>query len=208
MPVDWYRSTVWSPSIERAFQARLRRARAENRAQYLLIQAQSLERTHPLVVLKLLSQYFALPMKRPSPVAHVARARALVALERVDDAIASYEAALEREREFPNILTQAYLELPSLIVERHLSASYERAAAVLREHRDRPTFPIEHFQWNALYALLCAERGEPSAARTYSQRALEAAENRHSGFRHHPSLGLVGEESADLVRKLRVLAAG
>ena len=209
MPVDWYRNTTWSPSIARDFQARLSRARAANRAQYLLIQAGSLAQSHPTVVLDLLSQYFELPMERPSPLAHVIRARTLVLLGRLEDAIASYEAALAREHEFSNDLTQAYLELPSLIAEHHLRARYDRAIDVLRDHRDRPTFPIEHFRWNAVNALLVAERAasdSADAARTFAQRALEAAEARHSGFRHHPSLGLVGEESADLIRRLRVLA--
>jgi tetratricopeptide (TPR) repeat protein len=208
VPTDWYRNTTWDPSIERDFRARLGRARAASRPQYLLLQAGALEQAHPTVTLELLSHYFALPMERPDPAAHVVRARALLALERVDDAIASYEAALAREREFPNILTQAYLELPCLIAERHLRARYDRAVEVLGEHQDRPTFPIEHFRWNAVNAVLLAERGAADAARSFAQRALEAAEARHSGFQHHPSLGLVGEESADLIRRLRVLATG
>jgi hypothetical protein len=207
VPTAWYRNTGWSPSIERDFQARLGRAREGSKGQYLLIQAQTLEQTHATVALDLLSQYFALQIDRPDPQAHVARAVALTSLGRLEDAIASYEAALACEREFSNLRTQAYLELPGLITKHQLRTHYGRAAKVLRDHEHRPSFPIEHFRWNAFQALISAECGARLDARTYAKRALEVVGERHSGFRHHPSVGLVGEESADLIRQLHMLAA-
>jgi tetratricopeptide (TPR) repeat protein len=205
---DWYRSATWSPAVARDFQARLRRAREANREQYLLIQAGTLQQAHPNAALDLLDQYFALPLTRPSPEAHVVRAKAFLALGRLHDAIESYEAALAREQEFPNILTQAYLDLPYSIAEHQVNSKYDRALEVLRDRESRPAFPIERFRWNAIHALIFAERGPQHAARDYAQRALAVAADRDSGFRNHPSLGLVGDESADLVRRMRSLAAG
>lgn len=208
MTRDWYRKTNWSALIEQEFQTRFRRTRAGNRAQYLLIQAEALVPAHSEAALRLLNQYFALPMERPSPQAHVVRARALLQLGHPPEAIAAYEAALAREDEFPNILTQAYLELPCLIAKRKLRNLYSRARAILHEHEHRLTFPLERFEWNAANALILADQGNQPAARRHAQLALEAAATEHSGFRHHPSLGLVGGESVELIRRLEALAAG
>jgi hypothetical protein len=58
---EWFRNTEWNDSIERAFVAKL--ARAKKKAQYLRIQASTLSQRHPKVALKLLEQYFS--RKRP-----------------------------------------------------------------------------------------------------------------------------------------------
>ena len=92
---DWFRNTTWNESVERAFDERLRRAKRKE--QYLRIQACTLARSYPEVALKLLDRYFELPDDFDHAQAHVDRATALLSMDRVEDAIASYEAALARE---------------------------------------------------------------------------------------------------------------
>lgn len=41
----------------------------------------------------------------------------------------------------------------------------------------------------------------------YASRALEAAEVKDSGFRYHKNLGLVGEEHAETIKKLRAISS-
>ncbi len=205
MATDWYRNTTWNESVERAFDEKLRRAK--NKDQYLRIQACTLARSHPEVALKLLDRYFALPDDCHDAPAHGDRATALLALGHVTDAIASYEAALAREAAFPNLQTQAYLELPYVIATRRVRDQYDRALQVLRLHEARLTFPVEHFQWHAARAFIAADVQDSDVAVVHARQALEAAALDHSGFRDHASLGLVTEEYDDVIRKLHAYCA-
>jgi tetratricopeptide (TPR) repeat protein len=155
------------------------------------------------VALGLLERYFALEDRFDDAQAHVDRATALVALGSIDEAIAAYEDALRREKEFPNLKTQAYIALPYLIAVRSIGRWFDRALAVLEEHRARLTFPVDHFQWHAALALIAAARGDFLKARDHANQALEAASRDKSGFRYHPDVGLVSDEHSATLQKLR-----
>lgn len=200
MSDDWFRNETWDEAIAKRFHEKLRRARQKE--QYLRIQACTLARTHPEVALELLDQYFALPDDFDHAQAHVDRASALLALDRVEEAVESYEAALAREAEFPNLKTQAYLDLPYLIATHGIKSRNDRAAALLEEHKERLTFPVDHFRWHAAQALISAAGRDTSKAKVHAKLALEAAARDHSGFRYHPTIGLVGNKYDDLVRDL------
>jgi tetratricopeptide (TPR) repeat protein len=200
MSTQWFRNTTWDEAIERAFEEKLRRARRKE--QYLRIQASRLARAHPKVALKLLDRYFELPDAFDHAQAHVDRATAFLALGRIDEAIASYEAGLVREAEFPNLKTYAYLDLPFLIATRGIRERYKQALQLLQGHEARLMFPVDRFRWHAARALIAAEGHDPSVARSHAERALEAAALEHSGFRYHPSVGLVGEQHDYVIRKL------
>jgi tetratricopeptide (TPR) repeat protein len=205
MSEDWFRNTEWSDAIEQRFRQKLRRARSKE--QYLRIQASTLARTHPEAALELLDQHFALPDDFDHAQAHVDRATAFLALGRVEAAIDSYEAALARECEFPNLQTQACLELPYVIATYGIMERYPRALELLEKHKDRLTFPVDHFRWHAAQALIAAARHDMSAAKAHAKQALEAATRSHSGFRYHPTVGLVTEQYDDLIGKLRIYTA-
>jgi tetratricopeptide (TPR) repeat protein len=201
MSDDWFRNKTWNDAIAERFHEKLRRAR--HKGQYLRIQACTLARTHPEVALELLDQYFALPVQTDHAQAHFDRAEALLALDRVEEAIESYEAALRREAEFPGTKTQAYLELSYLAATHGIESRYDQAIALLEENKERLMFPVEHFLWHASQALILAARRDTSGAKAHAKLALDAAACDHSGFRYHPSLGLVTAEYDDLVKKLK-----
>jgi hypothetical protein len=67
----------------------------------------------------------------------------------------------------------------------------------------RLTFPVERFCWHEAYALIAAETNDAASAKVHAQSALEAAALDHSGFRCHPTVGLVTEAYDDIVRKLK-----
>ena len=140
---DWFRNTEWNESIGRAFEEKLRRAR--QKSQYLRIQAHTLSGSYPTIALQLLERYFALGEKFDWAQASGDQAAALLSLGRIDDAISAYEKALQREEEFPNLKTQAYVELPFLIATRILRDRFDQATQVLQEHKSRPTWPVERF---------------------------------------------------------------
>lgn len=155
MPNEWFRNTTWSEAIEQVFEKKLRRAR--HKEQYLYIQAATLTNSHSEVALRLLDRYFELPDDFDHASAHFTRAMAFLALERINDAANSYEAALAREAEFPNLLTEAYIALPYMIATHRLQHLYDRALQLLLAYKARLMFPIDHFRWHASRALIAAE---------------------------------------------------
>ena len=201
MSTVWFRNTTWNEAVERRFNEKLHRARRKE--QYLRIQACTIARSHPEVSLRLLNQYFELNDDFEHAQAYVDQATALLALGRVNEAIESYNAALAREAEFPKLQTQAYLDLPYLIATNGIRQKYDHAIQLLEKYKARLTFPVERFCWNAAYALIAAETNDAASAKMYAQSALEAAALDHSGFRYHPTAGLVTGAYDDIVRKLK-----
>jgi tetratricopeptide (TPR) repeat protein len=203
---DWFRNATWNSDIEAAFNQKLRRARRKE--QYLRIQASTLAKTHPEVALRLLDQYFELPDDFDHAQGHVDRATAFLALGRIDDAMDAYEDALARERVFPKLKTEAYLELPFQVAVRQLRHRYQRALELLQENQKRLMFPVDHFRWNASLALIAADSGRSENARAHAREAMEAAGRDDSGFRYHPSVGLVGDRYDEVIEKLESHVAG
>ena len=99
--------------------------------------------------MELLDRYFSLPDESQHAQAHVDRATAFKTLGRVEDAIACYERALEREVEFPTVETQAYLELPFIIATTGLEERYDQAITLLGRHKQRleRNMPIYFANW-------------------------------------------------------------
>jgi len=201
---DWYRNAEWNEEIAERFEAKLKRAR--RKAQYLRIQACSLARSEPRVALQLLDRYFELGDDFDHAQAYVDRATAYRSLGQLENAVKSYEQALHREAEFPNLQTQAYLDLPFLIATSPVPERFDQAHALLDQFPERLMFPVDVFRWNAAYALILAARSHASEASAYAQAALEAAAKDKSGFRYHQSLGLVGGRYPELVEELERIA--
>jgi len=200
MSDDWFRNTSWDTAIARRFEEKLRRARRKE--QYLRIQACHLAPIVPQIALELLDRYFALSDTFDHAQAHVDRAVAFKALGRLEESAQAYEAALAREATFPNLKTQAYLDLPILVATAGLRARFERALEVLEHNRNRLMFPLDHFLWHCAYALLCEANQDRERAVMHAKNAMAAAAREKSGFRYHPSLGLVTEKHRALLDAL------
>jgi tetratricopeptide (TPR) repeat protein len=202
---DWFRHTDWNSEIEAEFFAKLSRAR--DKKQYLRIQASTIAARRPEVALRLLDEYFALGEHFDQAQAHADRASAYLALGEIEHAISALEAALARETEYPRFLTNAYLDLPFLIASHQIEPRYSQALELLERHRARLTFPVEHFRWHAAYALILLAQGQTASARENARLALAAAAKDHSGFRYHPSVGIVGTKYEKIRQQLSVVAA-
>lgn len=201
---DWFRNTEWNNDIEAAFFTRLKRAR--DRSQYLRIQACTLATTYPHIALRLLDQYFAMGDNFDAAQAYVDRGAAYLSLGQVEDALVSYEAALDVEARRPNSLTQAYLNLPFVVAIQGIVARYEQALDLLDQHRSRLTFPVDHFRWHTSHALISSAVGLTEEARTQARLAITAAEKDHSGFRYHASVGLVGDSYQQIRQRMASIA--
>ena len=202
---EWFRNTTWNASVARTFEDKLRRARRKE--QYLRIQASTLATSHPHVALELLQRYFELPDQFDHAQAQADRAQALLALNRVPEAIQSYEAALDREAAFPNLKSQAGLDLPFLIATRKINERYEQALKLLEAHQTRLMFPVDRFRWHAARSLIAADIGDRAVARSHAERALQASGVEHSGFRYHPAAGLVTDQYEEVIQSLRACLA-
>jgi tetratricopeptide (TPR) repeat protein len=201
---DWFRNADWNAEIEEAFGKRLRRAR--DKSQYLRIQASCLAETYPTVALCLLEQYFGLGEHFDIAQAYGDKARALIALKDCDGALASYEAALERERQYPKLKTHAYLDYPCFVAEAKLESMYARALEVLTTNRDRPMFPIDRFRAHGARALLLYHLEGEEEARADARLAMAAAQEAKSGFRYHQGVGLVRSTDDEFATRVAALA--
>jgi tetratricopeptide (TPR) repeat protein len=188
---DWYRNADWNAEIASAFFTRLKRSR--DKSQYLRIQASYLCNSHPHAALQLLDQYFLLGDDHfDAAQAKVHKAQAFTALGEIDAALSAYDEALERERQFPNYKTHAYLNFVLLVLDARKLDLYPKALEVLDEFRDRPLFPVDRYKAHGARALILQELGRAAEARSSGTLALAAAAESRSGFRYHQNLGLVG----------------
>ena len=198
MSKDWYRNKRWNSAIETEFLSKLRRARSQ-RDQYLVIQALTLADFNPEATLKLVDLYFETRRDDFEDVRALwARAKALLKNGDKEAATLAYRAVLDREDEFPNHLSNAYLEYPYMVATHRLKSEFENALEVLEKNVGRLTFPVDHFKWHASKAIM--ERDPDNAA-----RALDAARLKTSGFRFHPTVGIVGKEHRAVIKDLRKL---
>jgi len=54
--------------------------------------------------------------------------------------------------------------------------------------------------------VMADDRGDSEGAKQYAVTALSAAEKEHSGFRYHPTVGLVGKQDTNVSDRLHRLA--
>jgi hypothetical protein len=75
------------------------------------------------------------------------------------------------------------------------------------KHKDWLTFPVQLYQWHGALALILHEQDQTLEAENEAKQALEAAKMTHSGFQHHPNLGLVGDTADEFGNRLRQIAS-
>jgi tetratricopeptide (TPR) repeat protein len=207
---DWFRRSTWTDYDRDEFNARLKRSRgAGNKAQYLRLQAGHLaEAGLHAAAIELLDRMFTeFPAKIHIGQAHLQKAESLAFLGQTELAISEFRAALQAERDFPNVRSQAWLEFGWFVVQGQLTDLYDEALHVLEEFRDESglTFPVIEFRHWAIRSLIADSRGDGAGAREFARRALVGASKEHSGLRYHARLGLVGPQPKQVKKKLKAL---
>lgn len=125
----------------------------------------------------------------------LAKADALLALNKESEAMDAYRAVLTREEESPKHQSTTYVRYPYLVATLRLESEYDHALKILKKHVNRLMFPVDTFMWYASKAII---ENNPE----YAKKALDVAEIKKSGFRFHQNLGLVGKEHEKTVKDL------
>lgn len=204
---DWYRNTHWDKATEEAFRAKLSRSRS-SRPQYLRIQASYLVDQFPSAALKLIDEYFETGDEFDVPNALCAQADARRSLGDVDGAVAAYKRALDWEIAHPNHISTARVDFPFLVAVERITREYDPAMDILTT-RFKPMdhqFPTTRYFWNGSCALISDALGHHDDARDFAERALRAAAETESPFRHHRSVGVVRDISDDFGQRIKRIA--
>ena len=213
MASDWYRRKVWTTQDEDDFLARLKRSRSRfHRAQYLHIQAGELIETgielNLQAALKLLELVLTdYPEPSQLAITYWQLARCNERMRKPDEAVQAYRNALRQQRDFPNAITNAHIGLALLIAKQARRSEYDEALQALNEWGRLGDFPILDFEICAVRAMICSDTGQQDAAAKWAVGALCAAKMTHSGYRYHATLGLVGSEQAEMVRRMEAISA-
>jgi len=209
---DWYRCTSWSAADKEAFFARLKRSgTSDAKAQYLRIQACYLAeaKLYPSAVELLGILIRDYPDHLELAQTHLQMAECLIELGEAENAIAEFRLSLQRQRDFPNVLTASWLQFPLFVVRQNLTQYYEEALGVLEEfNKDTGIMlPIEGYRHATAHALIAESQGNRRKAKNFAKQALEFQAATFSGLRYHPTLGLVNEVDSTIHSRLVTLAA-
>ncbi len=93
-----------------------------------------------------------------------------------------------------------------LVATQTLEPYFQEVLQVLTENKSQPLFPVEKFKWHAAHALIMAAQGDRETAKDQAIRALDVAKANHSGFRYHPTVGLVESNYEALRDRLLALS--
>lgn len=207
---NWYRRSSWTKEDQLDFFAHLRRARRDNRTQYLRIQAGYLLDTHArenivsaLQLLDMLLREYSSPTQLEQT--YYEQARCFQALGQISEAIDSYRLAFAARRVTPNVRTYAPLSFGMLVVSNSLEQLYNETQEVfnsLVESNDI-IFPDAKYMYFAVSAIILERSGRLDAAAECAAKALNAASMQRSGFVRHPNIGLVKNRNTAIDAKLR-----
>lgn len=204
---DWYRNTKWDANIETKYRAKLDRSRS-GKPQYLVIQAGYLREEYPAVALKLVHEFFETGDDFHIPDALCVRAASYKTLGNIDEAVKAYKEALDWEAVHPGLITAARIDLPKLVVDHRLTLEYEYSLEILTT-RFKPSdlqFPSLRYKWNGCNALIAHDFEQIAEAQEFAERALAAAAQTESPFRHHRTVGIVRNSSDEFGRRLKRIA--
>ncbi len=210
---DWYRRESWSQSDQERFFKRLARSRSGyNKAQYLRIQAYTLQtKASPPMFREALHLLDILLREHPHSAelgsAYLQRAQCLEAVGDLEGALGAFRLAVEADRADTGVQTNASLERALFIVRHGRSDLYEVALEDLERLEPHLVFPVTQYKIALAAALITWEQQDQATARRFARIALEAAGKRNSGLSYHPHVGLVEDFDPALHARLEEIAA-
>lgn len=213
---DWYRGKRWNDAVREEFFKRLKRARSVyNQAQYLRIKADYLyDKKKPEnlaaaieLVDTMISEY---PDDTQLAAGNLLKAKCLQALGQTDDAAAAFQAAIQAERDCRTHKSFCWLEYGYFVVELGLKQRYAEVLDLFDEFQEDTSLLLvsDRYEYHAVLAVISAHRRRKKAARENAEAALAQAKKKHSGFRYHPTVGLVKNTDTPVQERLLAIAEG
>ena len=199
---DWYRRKSWTQTDEEEFFKKVNRARKDGRAQYLKIQAIELVQTEDAELLKV-AENLLNKMLTDYPNDNFNKGSALHTLgdiyklqENYQKAKEYYKQALDFERVYKNVITQAYLDYSELVIKTDDKSSFDEVEQILLEQQPKLMFPIEKYKVNLLLSIINKKKNKGDAAKRFAELAEQSANAETSGLKYHKYLGLVKDRDA------------
>ncbi len=180
---DWYRRRTWTKTDEEEYFTKLERARKDGRAQYLRIQAIELIQTRDKNLLsvaetllnKILIDY---PSNRIEK-SEVYNSLGEIYKIRKDykTALEYFQKSLDYEKDFPNVITTAYLNFSETVVRAKKIELYDKVETLLKEEIDKDTlkFPIQNYIIYSVMTLISKHKGNFEQAKIYADLAEKNA---------------------------------
>jgi tetratricopeptide (TPR) repeat protein len=201
---DWYRRTSWTVEDQEEFFRKLARARSWSRAQYLRIQAvhfvysedPALLDVAEMLILKLFEEYSENRMERSPALALLGDIYKL--RKEFEKAMVYYKKAIDFEKEFPNVLTNVYLEYAELVVKLKRYPNFDFVANLVQERVENSPFPIEKYKAFSIMAIIYSHKGDKEKADHFATLANKNASAETSGLRYHQFLGVVKDRDDHL----------
>lgn len=206
---DWFRRKSWTQTDEEEFFNKLNRARKDGRAQYLKIQAIELVQTEDSTLLNV-AENLLNKMLTEYPEDNFNKGSALHTLgdiyklrENYQKAKEYYKRALDFEKVYPNVITQAYLDYSELVVKTGETTSFDEVEQTLLERQPRLMFPIEKYKVNSLLSIISKHKNRHDEAKRFAELAEQSANAETSGLRYHKYLGVVKDRDTWLDKHVK-----
>ncbi len=208
---DWYRRKTWTKTDEKEYFAKLNRARKDGRAQYLKIQAIELIDTKNenliIVAESLLNKYFdEFPEDNFNKSSCLGQLGEIYSL-RNDylKAIEYFKKAIEFEKVYPNVTTQATIKLSEIVIENNIVAEYKYVEKILTNKINSKSglaFNNEKYIVYSILSIINNENGNKKIAKEYAEIAELNTNLESSGFTYHKKLGIVTKRNSILDEKV------
>lgn len=180
---DWYRRKTWTKIDEEEYFAKLGRARKDGRAQYLRVQAVELIETKDKNLLsvaetllnKILTDYPDNKIEKSQTFNSLGEIYLLN--EDYETALDYFQKSLEFEKEFPNVITTAYLNFSKTVVRAKKIELFDEVEKMLIEkiNNDTLKFPAQNYIMYSLMAVISEYNGDLEQSKFYADLAVKNA---------------------------------
>jgi len=180
---DWYRRKTWTKTDEEEYFAKLGRARKDGQAQYLRVQAIELIETKDKNLLsvaetllnKILTDYPENRIEKSQTYNSLGEIYKL--RENYETALEYFQKSLDFEKEFPNVITTAYLNFSETIIRAEETELYDKVEKLLtgKIRENTLEFPIQDYIIYSIMTVIADYKGDLEQAKIYADLAEKNA---------------------------------
>lgn len=194
--MDWFGKKSWSKKDEEHFFIKLNRAKKDNRAQYLKIQALTLIETNKPKLLNV-SENLLNKILVDYPENRIEKSPVLFALGELyykrndfNKALKYYKLSIDFEEEFPNVITNSYIKYSLLVIQLELKEHYNYVLTLLEPKLEESIFPLEKYESASVLSIIYSYKNNENMTIKYANIAEDNANQETSGLVYHKYLGI------------------